>query len=197
MARILGYARIRTNEGQDVARQKDRLEQLGAVVAFVDISNGSSLAGSDHLEAAIRLLEPGDTLLALHPDRLARDTADLLSIGERVVEKKAVLRIHDPAITFDGTDIMGEVLLTVFGLVGMIEKHSIKARQRRGIEAAKLKSDVSASNITMFPATIPPTTMTIARSIPPNWMQCTMSSGTVGNPWCGVHGAGRVITGRA
>lgn len=197
LAKTLGYARISTSEGQDVASQKDRLEQLGAVVVFVDICNGSSLAGRDQLEAAIRLLEPGDTLLARHPDRLARDTADLLSIGKRVVEKKAVLRIHDPAIKFDGNDIMGEVLLTVFGLVGMIEKHFIKARQRRGIEAAKLKGDVSASTITMFPATIPPATMTIARSIHPKWMQCTMSSGTVGNPWCGVHGAGRVITGRA
>ena len=34
---------------------------------------------------------------------------------------------------------MGEVLLTVFGLVGSIEKHFIKARQRRGIEVAKLR----------------------------------------------------------
>ena len=34
---------------------------------------------------------------------------------------------------------MGEVLLTLFGMVGSIEKHFIKARQRRGIEAAKAK----------------------------------------------------------
>jgi DNA invertase Pin-like site-specific DNA recombinase len=40
---------------------------------------------------------------------------------------------------FDGSDMMGEVLLTLFGMVGMIEKHFIKARQRRGIEAAKIK----------------------------------------------------------
>jgi DNA invertase Pin-like site-specific DNA recombinase len=139
MGKTLGYARISTNEGQDIASQKTMLENLGAVVVFHDVGNGSSLTGRDQLEAAIRLLEPGDELLALHPDRVARDTGDLLTTARRVVEKGAILRIHDPAITFDGSDIMAEVMLTVLGMVGMLEKHFIKARQRRGIEAAKMK----------------------------------------------------------
>ena len=139
MGKTLGYARISTDQGQDIASQKAKLEDLGAVVVFHDVGNGSSLHGRDQLETAIRLLEQGDELLALHPDRLARDTADLLTIAKRIVEKKAILRIHDPVITFDGSDIMGEVMLTIFGMVGMMEKHFIKARQKRGIEAAKLR----------------------------------------------------------
>ena len=139
MGKTLGYARISTSQGQDAASQKAMLESLGAVVVFVDVGNGSKLTGRDQLEAALRLLDEGDTLLALHPDRLARDTGDLLTIAKRVIEKKAVLRINDPAITLDGTDIMAEVMLTVFGLVGMMEKHFIKARQRRGIPIAKCK----------------------------------------------------------
>ena len=35
--------------------------------------------------------------------------------------------------------MMAEVMLTIFGMMGMVEKHFIKARQRRGIDAAKLK----------------------------------------------------------
>ncbi len=112
---------------------------VGAVVVFHDVGNGSSLDGRDQLEAAIRLLDRGDELLALHPDRLARDTGDLLTIAKRVVERGAVLRIDDPKIVFDGTDMMAEVMLTLFGMIGMMEKHFIKARQRRGIEAAKLR----------------------------------------------------------
>jgi DNA invertase Pin-like site-specific DNA recombinase len=154
LAKVLGYARISTNEGQDIQSQKARLEQLGAVVVFADVGNGSTLHGRDQLEAALRLLEPGDELLALHPDRLARDTSDLLAIGKRVVEKKAVLCIHDPAITLDGTDIMGEVLLTIFGMVGMIEKHFIKARQQRGIEAAKAKGIYKGRPATIDPARV-------------------------------------------
>lgn len=140
MPKTLGYGRISTSIGQDVASQKAALEKLGAVVVFTETGNGSKLEGRDQLEAAIRLLDPGDELLALHPDRLARDTADLLTVGKRVIERGAVLRIHDPQIRFDGTDIMGEMMLTLFGMIGSVEKHFIRARQRRGIEAAKLRN---------------------------------------------------------
>ena len=87
MGKTLGYARISSNQGQDITSQKTMLESLGAVVVFSDVGNGSKLTGRDQLEAALRLLEPGDTLLALHPDRLARDTGDLLTIAKRVIEK--------------------------------------------------------------------------------------------------------------
>lgn len=142
LSKVLGYARISTSIGQDIESQKDALTKLGAIVVFHDVGSGSSLDGRDQLEAAIRLLEPGDELLALHPDRLARDTGDLLTIAKRIVEKKAVLRIHDPNIRFDGNDMMAEVMLTLFGMIGMMEKHFIKARQKRGIEAAKLRGNV-------------------------------------------------------
>jgi len=139
MAKVLGYGRISSGDGQDVTSQKAVLEKHGAVVVFADVGNGSKLEGRDQLEAALRLLDHGDTLLALHPDRIARDTADLLTVAKRVVERGAVLRIIDPSITFDGTDIMAEAMLTLFGMIGRIEKHFLKARQRRGIEAAKAK----------------------------------------------------------
>ena len=137
MAKVLGYGRISTNEGQDVSSQRTALEQHGAVVVFCDVGNGSKLDGRANLETALRLLDKGDVLLALHPDRVARDTGDLLAVARRVVEQGAVLRIVDPAIVFDGQDIMAEMMLTLFGLVGRVEKYFLKARQRRGIEAAR------------------------------------------------------------
>lgn len=139
MAKILGYGRVSSGDGQDVSSQKLALEQLGAVVVFTEVGSGSSLQGRGQLEAALRLLDHGDQLLALHPDRLARDTGDLLTIARRVVEQGAILHIHDPKIVFDGTDMIAEVMLTLFGMIGNIEKHFLRARQRRGIEAAKLK----------------------------------------------------------
>lgn len=154
MGKVIGYARISTDNGQDISSQKARLEELGAIVVLAEVANGSSLQGRGQLEAAIKILGPGDTLLTLHPDRLARDTADLLSIAKRVIERKAILRIHDPAIVMDGSDMMAEVMLTVFGLVGMMEKHFIKARQKRGIEAAKAKGVYKGRPATIDPAAI-------------------------------------------
>ena len=151
LGKALGYARISTDVGQDITSQKIKLEELGAVVVFTDIGNGSKLTGRDQLEAALRLLEPGDELLSLHPDRLARDTGDLLTIGKRVIERGAVLRIHDPAIRFDGTDMMAEIMLTLFGMIGSVEKHFIRARQRRGIEAARVKGVYKGRPATISP----------------------------------------------
>lgn len=154
MGKVLGYGRVSTGQGQDVASQRAVLEHHGAVVVFTEIGNGSKLDGRDQLEAAIRLLDRGDVLLALNADRLARDTADLLTVAKRIVERGAALRIIDPAITFDGTDLAAEAMLTLFGLVGRIEKHFIKARQRRGIEAAKLKGIYKGRPITIDPARV-------------------------------------------
>ena len=153
MAKVLGYARVSTDT-QDAASQKAVLHQHGTTVIFTDTGNGSTTNGRDQLETALQVLERGDTLLAIHPDQLARDTADLLTIGKRVVEKRAVLRIVDPAIVFDGQDIMAEAMLTLFGMIGKIEKHFIKERQRRGIEAAKAKGVYKGRKPTIDPATI-------------------------------------------
>ena len=152
MGKILAYGRISQGNGQDIASQKAALEERGAIVVFTDVGNGSTLDGRPQLEAVLRLLERDDTLLALHPDRIARDTADLLTVAKRVVAKGAVLKIVDPGITFDGTDIMAEAMLTLFGMIGRIEKHFLKARQRRGIDAAKAKGVYKGR-----PASIEPT----------------------------------------
>ena len=133
----MGTAGSAPTRGQDIASQRAALEQHGAVVVFTDVGTGSTLDGRQHLESALRLLDKGDVLLALHPDRIARDTGDLLAVARRVVEQGAVLRIVDPPIIFDGSDIMAEMMLTLFGLVGRVEKYFLRARQRRGIDAAR------------------------------------------------------------
>jgi DNA invertase Pin-like site-specific DNA recombinase len=139
MSKTLGYTRMPIGNGRDVSSQNTMLEQLGAIIVFTEVGDGSALQGRDQLEAAIGLLDNGDTLVALHPHQLAQDTADFLNIAKRVVEKKAVLKINDPVIIIDGSDMMGEALLTLLGLIGSINKHFTRTRQRRNIEVAKLR----------------------------------------------------------
>lgn len=135
MGKMLGYAHISSGDGQDVRSHKTMLEKLGAIVVFTE----TKLHGRDQLDAAIRLLDSGDTLVVLHLNQIAHDAADFLDIAKRVVEKKAVLKINDPAMTLDGSDMMGEALLTILGLVGLISKHFAQSRQRRNVEIAKLR----------------------------------------------------------
>ncbi|PPQ34933.1 Site-specific DNA recombinase [Rhodoblastus acidophilus] len=140
MPKILGYARI-SSGSQDVESQKAVLEKAGCVVVFTETGNGSKLEGRTQLETALKLLDAGDELVAFSPDRIARDTADLLMVARRVVEMGAALRMLEPPLKFDGSDIMAEMMLTLFGLIGKVEKHFIRARQARGIAARKAAND--------------------------------------------------------
>ena len=135
MGKILGYASIITADGQDVSSQKLVLERLGAIVVFTE----TILQGRDQLDAAIRLLDNGDTLVVLHPNQLARDTAEFFHIAERVIERNAVLKISDPDISIGGCDTNGASLPKVLGLVVLISKHFAQARQLRNIEIAKIR----------------------------------------------------------
>lgn len=63
-----------------------------------------------------------------------------------------MLRTNDTAMILDYTNNMAEVMLTVFALVGMLQKHFIKARQLRGLEDAKACGEVCRGR----PATISP-----------------------------------------
>ena len=67
----VGYARV-SSDGQNVASLKAKLEMLGAVAVFNVTGNGSSLDVRGQFEAVIRLLDRGDELGVLYPDRLAR-----------------------------------------------------------------------------------------------------------------------------
>ena len=86
MGKMLGYGRVSSDQ-QDIATQKAKLEKLGAVVVFTETGNGSWLERSRPTRSRPSPARPGDELLALHPDRLARDTGDLLTIAKRVVER--------------------------------------------------------------------------------------------------------------
>ena len=136
MPKILGYGRIFLRS-QDVEPQKAVLRKAGCAVIFTETGIGSKLQGRTQLEAAIRLLDAGDELLAFSPDRIALDTVDFLMVARRVVEKGAVLRVLEPPLKFDGRDFMAEMMLTLLGLIGSVEKHFIRARQARGIAARK------------------------------------------------------------
>ena len=52
-------------------------------------------------------------------------------------QKGASLKVLSPAIDTSGP--MGEIILTVLGMVAQMERQFIKERQKSGIEAAKAK----------------------------------------------------------
>jgi DNA invertase Pin-like site-specific DNA recombinase len=133
MARI-GYARVSTAD-QDLEIQVERLRHEGCEIIHSEKVSGGSRDGRAELATVIEFLRMGDELTVMRLDRLGRDTRDVLSILHECEQRGAFVTVVDPPISTRGE--MGQVVLTVLGMVAQMERRFIKERQREGIARAK------------------------------------------------------------
>jgi len=132
----LGYARVSsTSQSTDI--QVSALKAAGCATIRTEQVSGASRAGRDELSTILDFLREGDTLCVHKLDRLGRNTRDVLNLVHEIHERGASLEVIEPAISTDGP--MGQMIITVFGMVSEMELGFIKERQRAGIEAAKAK----------------------------------------------------------
>ncbi|MDB5542321.1 MAG: Resolvase domain [Devosia sp.] len=133
MARI-GYARVSTLD-QDLDLQVERLKAEGCSIVRSEKVSGGSREGRVELETVIQFLRPGDDLVVARLDRLGRDTRDVLNIIHECEGRGAFVTVLDPHVSTRGE--MGQIILTVLGMVAQMERRFIKERQRDGIDRAK------------------------------------------------------------
>lgn len=133
MARI-GYARVSTID-QDLELQFQRLRAEGCAIIRSEKVSGASREGRPELATVIEFLRPGDELVVTRLDRLGRDTRDVLNLIHECEQREAFVTVLDPHVSTRGE--MGQVVLTVLGMVAQMERRFIKERQREGIERAK------------------------------------------------------------
>lgn len=133
MARI-GYARVSTLD-QDLELQVERLRAEGCSIIRSEKVSGGSRDGRGELATVIEFLRPGDELTVARLDRLGRDTRDVLNIIHECDQRSAFVTVLDPPVSTRGE--MGQIVLTVLGMVAQMERRFIKERQREGIDRAK------------------------------------------------------------
>ncbi|MCT4655998.1 MAG: recombinase family protein [Cohaesibacter sp.] len=133
MAKI-GYARVSTHE-QDLEIQQNRLEAEGCGLIRSEKVSGGSRANREELATILEFLRPEDELMVTRLDRLGRDTRDVLNIIHECEQKGAFVTVLDPYVSTKGD--MGQIVMTVLGMVAQMERRFIKERQREGIERAK------------------------------------------------------------
>ena len=78
---IIGYARVSTTD-QDLAAQRDRLFEEGAVCIFEDVISGKTF-DRPGLFALLDYARSGDTLAVIRLDRLGRSLKELPETGNR------------------------------------------------------------------------------------------------------------------
>lgn len=81
----VGYVRVST-AGQNTARQKVIMEQLGVEKVFIDKMSGKN-TDRPQLKEMLAFVREGDTLVIESFSRLARSTKDLLEIVEELEKR--------------------------------------------------------------------------------------------------------------
>ena len=134
---LIGYARTSTADQEaGLAAQERDLRAAGCEKVFAE-QVSSVAAERPALVQALAFIREGDTLLVAKPDRLARNTADLLNIAETLAKRGIGLRILSMGGSeLDTSSATGKLMLTMLGAVAAFERELMLERQREGIRKA-------------------------------------------------------------
>lgn len=132
-----GYARTSTAEQEaGLAAQVRDLEAAGCERVWRE--QVSSVARRAALNEALGFLRDGDTLMVTKPDRLARSTADLLTIEADLTRRNVGLIVLSMGgERLDTRNPTARLMLTILAGVAAWEREIMLERQREGIAKAK------------------------------------------------------------
>ena len=129
----MGYVRVSTFE-QNESRQLEGLE-LDRV--FLDKASGKNIE-RPQLEALMRYVRDGDTVICHSMDRLGRNLVDLRRTVTDLTSRKVGIRFVKENLVLTGDDSpMATLLLNMMGAFAEFEVAWSRERQREGIELAK------------------------------------------------------------
>lgn len=144
MSRKFGYCRV-SHEDQSIERQIEGLNQQKVVYIYIDKFTGAT-ANRPELTKLLMILAPGDEVVIMSLDRLARNLMDLRNLVSTIVKSGAKLTSLKENLTFTGEDSpMSMLLLSVMGAFAEFERSFIRERQRQGIAIAKAKGAFKGS----------------------------------------------------
>ena len=161
---LVGYARTGTAEqAAGLAAQERDLKAAGAERVFSE--QVSSVASRAVLAECLAFLRHGDALMVAKPDRLARNTAELLTIEADLTKRGVGLVVLSMGgERLDTRNPTSRLMLTILAGVATWEREVMLERQREGIAAAKAggkykgrKPTINADQVRKMAADIGPT----------------------------------------
>lgn len=131
----IGYVRV-SSSTQNPERQEVLMEKLGVEKVYVDVCSGKD-SNRPQLMAMMDFVREGDTIIVESISRLARNTKDLLTLTDQMIEKG--VDFISQKETIDTNTPAGKAMLTIFGAISQLERDYIRERQREGIALKKAK----------------------------------------------------------
>ncbi len=139
--RLVGYARVSTEE-QGTDPQLDELRAAGCGTILEEHASGADRS-RPVLARLLREIRPGETLIVVRLDRLARSVSHLLAVIEQLESSGAHFRsLRDP---IDTTTPQGMFSLQVLGAVAQLERALIAERTKAGLRAARARGRVGGN----------------------------------------------------
>lgn len=134
---VFAYVRV-SSVDQNPERQLELFSRLPESHVYVDMVSGSTRKRPRFETLMNEVLREGDTLVVKSPDRLARNTRDLLNIATELSERGVALEFVDsPELSI--SDAHGRLMLTIMAAFAEFERAMIRERQAEGIAIAKAK----------------------------------------------------------
>jgi len=138
---LIGYARVSTQE-QDTAAQVAALKAAGCDDIYKEKASGGRW-DRPKLQELLEHLRKGDVVVVWKLDRLSRSLRDVLTVMERIQERKAGFRSLTEAI--DTTTPAGRMMMQMVGAFAEFERAMLKERTQAGLAAARKEGRIAST----------------------------------------------------
>jgi DNA invertase Pin-like site-specific DNA recombinase len=139
---LIGYARVSKSDGsQTLDLQKDALNIAGITQEriYEDLASGryDSRPG---LDACLKALRPGDTLVVWKLDRLGRNLKHLINTIDDLRKKEIGFKVlSGSGAQIDTTTSNGRMIFGIFAVLAEFERELITERTHAGLKAARAR----------------------------------------------------------
>lgn len=137
---LIGYMRVSKSDGtQLVDLQKDALLKAGVDPKYIyqDLASGRK-DDRPGLNACLKALQPGNTLVVWKLDRLGRDMKHLVNLIDEMSHKKVGFKVISGA-EIDTTTANGRLVFGIFAALAEFERELIRERTQAGLAAARAR----------------------------------------------------------
>ncbi len=151
----VGYARVSKDDGsQSTALQRDALLEAGVDerAIYEDRASGAK-ADRPQLEACLRSLREGDTLVVWKLDRLGRSLRHLVTIVEDLTARGVGIKVlTGQGAAIDTTTASGKLVFGIFAALAEFERELISERTKAGLASARARGRRGGRPYKMTPA---------------------------------------------
>ena len=138
----IGYARVsKAGDAQNLDLQHDALTAAGVAKEFIYEDRASGKKDSrPGLDACLKALRQGDTLIVWKLDRLGRDLHHLVSVMQELTDRGIGLRVlAGQGAQIDTATPAGRLVFGIFAALAEFERELIRERTVAGLEAARAR----------------------------------------------------------